>query len=1079
MKKIRSAVIIILALFSSMSVFSQGKMVLNGRVLDASDKSPIIGATVKETDQDDRVVNGTITDVSGNFILQMKDPDNNVSVSFIGYSSYEIKDKTRETHIIELQPEAMEMEEVVVTAQRKNNYSLTNIDDRDKASSTVKVDLSDTHDLGVTSAADALQGKVTGLDIISGSGDPGSGSQIVIRGLSSMGNNRPLIVIDGIPQQRVSQDFDLTSADTEDISNLINIALQDIKSIEVLKDAASTAVYGSKGADGVLLIETFRGRMGQVQFNYQYKNSINFQPPPIPMLNGDEYSILQLEEWHNAIGKFEVPPEIAYDRDFADFYNYSANTDWIGSITQNSVTHDHYFKISGGGEKTRYFTSFSYVDEGGTTINTSSRRFSTRTNLDYFLSRKFLFTIQFNYTNNTRKQNIGLPTPLKRGKMNIREMAYIKAPNMSIWEYNEEGNLTGDFFNPINSYQGPGSAYFNPYAVAVLGSDNDLINSLENTFKVRYNITDWLTFRETVSFQYRGTKTNAFLPYSALGADWLYYMVNQGQEVNNINSAINTETQIAFDVPIKNTKHIVSGTVNWITQSSNSEAMNIQVNKTPSTDITDPASDSHIGWMGTFSNEKRELGILGNLNYKYNDKYLIQTILRADAASSFGSANRWGLFKGVSIGWRFSEETFLNSYAWLGESMLRASWGVSGRQPGDPYARFATYASTYTGSYIDYTAIVPTQIQLNMLQWETISSYDVGLELNLFKDKLYMELGYYEKITEDILFKDYDIPLSSGFDELNFFNGGEMKNKGYEIMTDIRLISMDNFTWSLNFNASRNVNSFSKLPENFNTEKDLSIGNGEFPKKVVEGEPIGSFFGFRYLGVWATDEDVVAKDADGNILHDGDGIPIPLTYAGSYIFKGGDAKYEDINHDGTIDLNDVVFIGDSNPDFIGGFGTYLRYKNLNISMSFNYRTGFDIVNRVAINTQGMSNRNNQSTAVLHRWRVQGQNEPGMLPRAYLNHPANNLGSDRYVEPGDFLRLNNVKLGYRLPNTFLKKIGLRSADLSLSARKLLTFTNYTGQDPEVSQDATDPFWIGEDDAKTPPPRMVTVSFSVGF
>ena len=204
-----------------------------------------------------------------------------------------------------------------------------------------------------------------------------------------------------------------------------------------------------------------------------------------------------------------------------------------------------------------------------------------------------------------------------------------------------------------------------------------------------------------------------------------------------------------------------------------------------------------------------------------------------------------------------------------------------------------------------------------------------------------------------------------------------------------------------------------------------------------------------------------------------------MTYKGTYIFKGGDAKYEDINHDGQIDLNDVVYIGDSNPDFVGGFGTSLKYKQFDISFQFHYRVGFDIINSTALNTEGMDGRNNQSKAVLNRWRVQGQNEIGMLPRAFMDNPANNLGSDRYVERGDFMRLNNITLKYQLSPALCNKLSLQSGSFSLSARKLYTFTNYSGQDPEVSQDASDPFWIGEDRANTPPPKMVTLSFSVGF
>jgi hypothetical protein len=249
--------------------------------------------------------------------------------------------------------------------------------------------------------------------------------------------------------------------------------------------------------------------------------------------------------------------------------------------------------------------------------------------------------------------------------------------------------------------------------------------------------------------------------------------------------------------------------------------------------------------------------------------------------------------------------------------------------------------------------------------------------------------------------------------------------------------------------------------------------------RVVEGEPIGSFFGFRYLGVYPSDEDVIARDAEGNTLYDSEGKIVPMRYTDSYIFKGGDPIYQDINYDGKIDINDVVYIGDSNPSFIGGFGSNVKYKNWDFSMSFHYRLGFDIINGIALQTQAMNNRDNQSKAVLNRWRVQGQQEEGLLPRAYMNHPANNLGSDRYVEKGDYLRLNNLKIGYMLSNEMCRKLGVRKANIALSARKLYTWTGYTGQDPEIGQNASNPFWIGVDEARTPPPKIITFSIGVGF
>jgi TonB-linked SusC/RagA family outer membrane protein len=1081
MKEIKKALIIVLALYSFAVAYTQQPTVIRGRVIDKRERVSVIGANVIEYDKENRVINGTVCDVNGDFVLEMKDPNHQVKVVMIGYNTRIITPGAAGTINIELEPSNVQLGEVVVTARKTEASSLTNINERDVASARVKIDVSNQRESGAMSATDALQGRVAGLDIISSSGDPGAGSQIVIRGLSSMGNNKPLVVIDGIPQQSTAAynaNFDISSADERDISNLLNLSLQDIKSIEVLKDAASTAVYGARGADGVLLIETYKGRLGKVQFDYNYKFSLNKQPPAIPMLNGDEYIMLQLEEWHNSNGVFTIPSEIAYDKDYAGFYNYSANTDWLAEITQTGFTHDHFLNISGGGEKTRYYTSFGYINEVGTTINTGFKQFSTRVNLDYFLSKKILFSVQFSYTNRKNEGNIRLGKPPGEiGQRNIREMAYIKSPNMSIWDHDAFGNKTGEYFTPITSYQGEGQYYFNPVAVGRLGKSDEMSNNLQNNFTLSYSINHWLKFRETLAFQFNGTKSKTYLPYNAMGTDWLAWTVNKAEEGNSMNSSINTESQLTFNSPFDSSDHEISGALTWITAQQTSEWMNLQSNKIPSTDIQDPAIGGQINWMGNENTENRNVGALLNFNYKYKDRYMLQTVFRADAYAAFGANHRWGLFKGVSLGWRFSDEPLLHSLSFLGESMLRGSWGVSGRPPWNQYARFATYISSTT-DYMQYNGLVNSQIQLDNLQWESVETFDVGLNLNLFDDRVYLEGDIYKKTTTNILFSDYNIPYSSGFDKLLFYNGGELKNDGWELALDYKLIRQKEFKVTMRFNISHNVNSFSKFPDNFNPERSTAIGNGNYPMRVQEGQPIGSFFGFRYKGVYPSDADAVGHDAEGNVLVDYDGAPVPMSY-GTYIFRGGDAKYEDINHDGKIDLNDVVYIGDSNPDYIGGFGTSVKYKNLEVTADFHYRLGFDIVNRIGIQTQGMDSKNNQSKAVLNRWRVQGQNTPNMLPRAYMNSPANNLGSDRYVERGDFLRLLNVMVGYRFKQEFCQKLNLRSLVLTLSARKILTITNYSGQDPEIGTDASNPFWIGEDKAETPPPRVYTFSLSVGF
>jgi TonB-linked SusC/RagA family outer membrane protein len=1083
MKNIKKIIILILVLCSFVGAYSQTKTTIRGKVIDQRDKTPIIGATVVESDKDNRVVNGTVTDIDGNFVYQMKNPANSMKVSVIGYQAKVIKPNPLKQVVIELISSDLQIEQFTVTAKQKTFNGLTNIDARDNATSTTKIDLMEMRNEGISSAADALQGKVAGLDIVSMSGDPGSGSSIVIRGLSSMGNAKPLIVIDGIPQDNVPSNFDLASANVEDIGNLISVALQDIKSIEVLKDAASTSLYGSKGGAGVLLIETNRGKMGKVQFDYTFKNTINMQPRAIPMLNGDEYTTLQLDEWHNAKGVYDLPNEIAYNKDFNDFYNYSANTDWLGAITQTGITNDHYFRVSGGGEKTRYSTSINYVDEGGTTLKTENKSLFSRINLDYFLSKKLMFSVNFAYNNIQTKGNYEIAFDNK-----VRQMAYKKAPNMSIRQYDDKGHLTGEYFtrnyDNINNYQGDGLNYYNPVAVVNLGKNDKNENKLETSFILKYNIFDWLVFRETADFQYTGRKENKYLPYNAIGQSWTNWTVNLGAEGNTIASSFKTESQLSFNIPFKNTDHVLSGAATWKTDQYQDENIYIESNEIPSTDITDPAVASHINWISSGSSENRSVTGLLNVNYKYKDRYGLTANLINEGNSAFGASNRWGRFAGLAAFWRFSSEPLLkNCGNWLSESKIKASWGLAGTAPEDPYKRYGLFVTSSPSYYITNPGAVPSNIQLDNLKWQSTTSTDLGIELNLLKDRLYIEGTLYKKVASDILFgkpwQGYAIPTSSGFSELGYFNGGEMKNIGWELMTGYKIIRTKDWLVQLDFNISQNVNTFTKLPQNYNTEKAVNLTNGNYPQRIQEGQSIGSFYGLRYLGVYASDADAVATAADGSKLYDGNHNPIPMTFPGGFTFRGGDAKYEDINHDGVIDMNDVVYIGNSNPTVMGGGGISFRYKQFDLNFQFVYRLGYDIINMTALNTQGMNGRNNQSKAVLSRWRVQGQDEPGLLPRAYMDSRFNNLGSDRYVENGSFVRLNSVKFGYNLSQDLCKKFGIQNANIAVSARKLFTITNYSGQDPEVGQDASDPFWIGADNANTPPPRTVTLSLSVAF
>ncbi len=1079
MKNFRFFILTISLFLHCFEMFGQEKTVIRGRITEKSTEESLPGVNIIEMDDQNRVVKGVITDINGNYVFEVNNAKHTILVSFIGYKSQSVNINSRTTINIELETNTTELDQITITAQSQGD-DLTGVSQRDQTGSTVKVNMEKiSGSLGV-SLAQALQGEVSGLDIVA-SGSPGGGSSIVIRGMGSLGNANPLVVVDGIPQDIQTQNFNFASADEQDLGQMLNIAPQDIKSVVVLKDAASTAIWGSKGANGVLMIETKTGTRGKIQFTYQYKVTANIEPPKIPMLNGDEYVTMQLEEWHNSDAVYNVPPEIAYDKNYVDFYNYSANTNWMDEITRNAFTHDHFFKISGGGQRTRYYTSINYQKELGTTINTSFRRFSYRANFDYIISDNLRLTTNFTYTNSLTEQNPTFsktnPNSTEEDKNNIRRMAYIKAPNMSIWEHDENGNLTGEYFIPIESYQGSGTKFFNPVAIANLGINDVRSNQIQNNFIIDYKIADWLKFKESVSFAYINNKGNRFIPNAAIGAAWYMNKSNEATERNSGDLRWLSRSQLFFLPFQKSITHSLTGVLMWEMEEKRAEWTQLSTNRSASVNISDPSSGAPIGAVASGSQNKRLFGAFSSLNYKYKDRYIANMNLRADGSSAFGKNNQWGIFPSVSLGWRFSEEPFLKSLYFLDDSKIRLSWGQSGRALDNPYASYSYYETT--NHYMNNSAIVPEQIELTNLKWETASSWNGGLDLNMFKDRIYITVEVYKSITKNLLHRNYKIPSLSGFSQLDYFNGGSIQNIGWEFFMRGDIIKKDKLRFALDFNISKNHNSFLSFPQNFLKERGSTIGNGVYPRKAEVGQPIGSFYGFRYLGVYPSDEDAVARDENGIIMRNGNGNPIQMSYKEEYVFMGGDAKYEDINHDGKIDILDAVYIGNSSPKVIGGFGTNFEYGRFNASVKFHYRLGFDIMNQVAMDTQGMLNRNNQSKAVLRRWQRQGQDEVGLLPRAYMNHPANNLGSDRYVEKGDYLRLNNIDLSYNVSSDLAKRLNVSSLNIGLTIRKLLTITNYSGQDPEISRKEKDPFWMGTDDATTPPSREYSMRININF
>jgi hypothetical protein len=411
----------------------------------------------------------------------------------------------------------------------------------------------------------------------------------------------------------------------------------------------------------------------------------------------------------------------------------------------------------------------------------------------------------------------------------------------------------------------------------------------------------------------------------------------------------------------------------------------------------------------------------------------------------------------------------------INDLKLRYSYGVNGNQPSGSYGYFNLY---YTGEeYVDMSVVVPVNLQLDHFRWEKNSQINYGLDLFALKNYIELHFDIYNQKSKDLIWENLKLPATSGFSNITR-NWGSMDNKGWELMLASDVLKKEKFNVNLNFNIAHNENRITEIPANFDFEYGSEANNGQYARRAQEGHPIGTFYGFRYLGVYPRDADAVAHDAEGDIIYDMSGKPLYMRYgnADGYRFRGGDAIYDDINHDGLINELDIVRLGDSNPIFIGGFGSKLTWNNLVVTLFFHYRLGQDIVNMTKMYNENMYYRNNQSVSVLNRWRRQG--DITNIPRALYNQGYNWLGSDRFVEDGSFVRFKSATISYSFKK-IADKIKFNELKLSFMVYNLYTWTNYTGADPEVPMLSNDPFFIGEDNADTPPPMSYIFSLNFKF
>ena len=1132
-------IILIFSFFNIMMAMAQEARI-SGTVNDAM--GPVMMCNIVEIDGNNRIVSSAQTDFNGNFAMTIKNTKNKLRVSYVGMKTQVLSIGTRTKFNITLQDQTT-LKEVTVTAKRKFSQGGLAIPEKEVSVAAQTFNMSEVEGLAFTSADEALQGQIAGLDIVANSGNLGAGTSMRLRGVTSInGSSEPLIVVDDNIFDNPDENFDFQNANEETYASLLSVNPSDIEDIQVLKDAAATAIWGSRGANGVISIRTKRGARGKAKIDYSVRVQASWQPRGYNLLNGDDYTMMLKEMYYNpsqAANATANINEINYNSYWAEYENWNNNTDWVKEVQQTAWSQYHYLTISGGGEKANFRVSAGYDHQNGTIIKQTLDRFTTKLALDYFVSDRITFRTTFPLTYTANNRNFD---------DNILGRAQQLAPNMSVYRQNADGSNTNEFYimQPSGADNAAGSSVDgtsssqlssirslgNPVAIAhqawrkektyrispEFRLDYDLLGKDDSHTRLRYTGLVYIDiFSKSEPKYWPGSlETDGWtdLNYDDKGNLISGYNFNQVYDYNSL--AFTTRHTLTFTPHFKNEDFYATMLGRWEMTTGNDNSQTVINTNTPN-GVTSPTVDSYIERMSTGNGQWRSMSMTYTGHFSYKSRYNIDLSIRGDGTTKFGDNQKWGWFPGVSARWNISEEPFMKwSRKWLSMLAFRPSWGIVGRQPDSQYLQYAKY-NTY-GVYGDasntHSVTYLEGLQLNKLKWERTTQWNIGGNFGFWDDRITGDFNYYFKRTKDLLMKNVRVPSSSGFGSLAWANVGEMTNKGWELNVSLnKILKVGKFSLGANFNISQNFNEIVNMDESvlesINSEWD-SGKRGAYLNRIQKGNPLGSIYGLRYKGVYQytyeyltnlktsngwTGEQLrnyinneflasgktapIALDANGNVMMDTKGNPIRLVYNfndgnSTYKFQGGDAIYEDVNHDGQINSLDLVYLGNSNPHLNGGFGVNLQYDNWTLKASFSYRQGVKIVNEAKMQLEKMYNAYNQSSAVNWRWRKNG--DVTEIPRAMYDTGYNWLGSDRYVEDASFVRMSYVQLSYNFKAKTLKPLGIRRLNLSLSGQNLLCWSKYSGTDPEKSPGS---WGIAYDKSQTPRSKSVTLNIQVGF
>ena len=1123
---------LLLAAFAMVSAFASAQGIRISGTVMAPD-GPVMMCNVTERDANNRIVSASQTDINGNFSMEIKSTANKLQVSYIGYKTKTVPIGDKTVFDIEMEDQQT-LKEVVVVAKKRFNHGGLAIPANEVSVASQTFDMSNVEGLAFTSADEALQGQIAGLDIVANSGNLGAGTSMRLRGVTSInGSAEPLIVVDDNIFDNPDATFDFQNANEETYASLLSINPQDIADIQVLKDAAATAIWGSRGANGVIQIRTKRGSRGATRIDYSLRVQASWQPKGYNLLNGDDYTMMLKEMYYNPSQSASSTTninEINYNKSWAEYENWNNNTDWVDAVTQTGWSQYHYLTIAGGGEKANFRISAGYDHQNGTIIKQSLDRFSTKLALDYFVSDRITFRVTFplTYTSNNRNFDD-----------NILGRAQKVSPNMGIYRQNADGSNTNEYYTMLpTGGSGAGSTapntsskelesirnLGNPVAIANLAWRHEKTYRISPEFKLDYKLlgTDddktKLDYTGMVYMDIYASSTPKFWPGSLFTNTWTdsNYNRNENNEYNSL--GFTTRHTLTFTPAFKNKDWYATMFGRWeMTTGNNNSQYQLRIN-TPNDVNSTSVDGGDLKSMSTGNGQWRSMSALFNGHFSYKSRYSLGVSVRADGTTKFGDTKKWGYFPGVSARWNISDEKFMKwANKWLSMLSFRPSWGIVGNQPGSEYLQYARYATGATYGQVgnnDGTTYLEA-LQLNKLKWEKTTQTNLGGDFGFFNGLITGDFNYYYKKTRDLLMSNVRIPSTTGFSTLAWTNVGDMENKGWELNIEAnKFINIGKFSMSANFNISQNFNKILAMDESvlesINSDWDASK-RGSYLNRIQIGNPLGSIYGLRFKGVYQytyeylinmkernnwSGEDLrnyinneflpsgktapIAIDNEGKVLMSSTGEPVRQVYnfkdgSSTYKFQGGDAIYEDINNDGQINSLDIVYLGNSNPKVSGGFGfNFFWGSNWSLKTSFSYRAGVKVVNTAKMGLEQMFNAYNQSSAVNWRWRKNG--DVTNIPRAMYDTGYNFLGSDRYVEDASFIRMSYIQLVYNFNKKLLKALGMRRLQLSISGQNLFCWSKYSGTDPEHSAGA---WGIAYDNSQTPRSKSVTMNINVGF